>query len=163
MEILKDGNIRCRPIVIPEDVAVAETWYQDAEVLFYSEGEGTAPYDREIIERMYRYLLNIGEVYIIEFFDGENWIPIGDVTLSQKMVPIVIGDNNYRSIGLGHRVMKLMIERAKTLGWEKLRANKIYIYNERSRKLFERLGFVKLDAGIDERGRPYESFELNLV
>lgn len=163
MEQLRDGDLRCRPIMLPDDITTAIPWYQDEEVLYFSEGDGTAPYDAGIVERMYKYLSNIGEVYIIEILDEMGWIPIGDVTLSKNMVPIVIGAPAYRSKGMGRRVMKLMIQRANTLGWDKVRVNKIYNYNERSRKMFERLGFTKTDAGVDEHGRAYESFELALI
>lgn len=58
--ILRDNELRLRPIRLPEDLDIALPWYQDREVLYYSEGEGTSPYDINIVERMYDYLSKIG-------------------------------------------------------------------------------------------------------
>ncbi|MDC3414487.1 hypothetical protein NC797_16205 [Aquibacillus sp. 3ASR75-11] len=61
MKILKDNGLWLRPIQLPEDLAIAFPWYQDKEVLYYSDGEGTLPCDLKINERMYNYLKNTGE------------------------------------------------------------------------------------------------------
>lgn len=99
--ILTENNLRLRPVQLPEDLQIALPWYQDKEILFYSEGEGTDPYNRITIERMYTYLLKIGEVYIIEILQHNKWVSIGDVTLSREMIPIVIGEKIFRGKGIG--------------------------------------------------------------
>jgi len=119
MKVLSDNELRLRPIQLPEDLTAALPWYRDKEVLYYSEGEGTLPYDLKTIERMYHYLLEIGELYIIEFNQGYEWIPIGDAALSKRMIPIVIGSKDYRGRGIGTRVISLLIKRAKELGGTK--------------------------------------------
>ncbi|WP_400241916.1 GNAT family N-acetyltransferase [Niallia sp. JL1B1071] len=160
--MLIDKELRLRPIQIPEDLTIALPWYQDKEVLYFSEGDGTAPYDINIIERMYSYLSKLGELYIIEIFDEHKWQPIGDVTLAEDMLPIVIGPKVFRGKGLGKRIIGLLIERAKRLEWEKMKVKKIYSYNIASKKMFESLGFTKVETKLDEKGREYSSFELIL-
>lgn len=93
---------------------------------------------------------------------NENWFPIVDVTLAKEMMPIVIGRKEFRGKGLGKRIIRLLIERAKTLGWDALKNNKIYSYNIASRKMFESLGFMKIVTQIDQKGREYNSFKLEL-
>lgn len=162
MKLIIDKDLRLRPIQIPDDLIIALPWYQDEEVLYYSEGVGTSPYDIDIIERMYSYLRKIGEVYIIEVNQNEGWTPIGDVTLSKDMIPIVIGSKDYRGKGVGKRVISLLIERAKELNWNEMKVNKVYSYNVSSKKMFERLGFKKVAKKFDDKGREYSCFELRL-
>lgn len=83
---LMDNDLRLRPLIMPDDVTVALPWYQDPEVLYYSEGgESSVPYDFKRIEAMYHYLMNKAEVYIIEVKIKNSWLPIGDVSLSMKL------------------------------------------------------------------------------
>ncbi|MUK90621.1 GNAT family N-acetyltransferase [Ornithinibacillus sp. L9] len=162
MKVIKDNNIRLRPIRLPEDLPIALPWYQDEEVLYFSEGVGTSAYGLPTIERMYKYLTTVGEVYLIEVHDRHNWLPVGDVTLSKDMIPIVIGDQDYRGKGIGKRVIKLLIEQAKEFNWEQIKVNKVYEYNVASRKLFEGLGFKQTATNVDDSRRKYYSYELKL-
>ena len=88
--ILSDEILRLRSARIPEDIEAAIPWYGDPEVLHYSEGPGTPAYDRDTVERMFRYLAEHGEFYIIEIFNDGSWLPIGDAALLPESVPIVI-------------------------------------------------------------------------
>ena len=63
--VLQDGDLRLRPVVLPDDVATAVAWYRDPEVLRFSEGEGTPPYDAGRVEQMYRTMVTRCEVYIV--------------------------------------------------------------------------------------------------
>ena len=147
--ILKDKDLRLRPVKLFEDCSLALKWYQDPEVLYYSEGENVTPYTLDIIKRMYLYLNHIGELYIIGVHLEQGWYPIGDATLAKDTLPIVIGEKEYRSIGLGKRILKLLIQRARELGWQKLKVRKVFSYNQRSLKLYLSLGFIEL---INEDG-----------
>ncbi|WP_244853399.1 GNAT family N-acetyltransferase [Ornithinibacillus bavariensis] len=162
MKIINDNDLQLRPIQLTEDLSIALPWYQDKEVLYYSEGEGTLPYDITTIERMYNYLTKNGEVYIIEIRISDQWIPIGDATLSNEMIPVVIGHKEFRGKGVGKRVINLLIKRAKELNWKQINVHKIYSYNVASRKMFESLGFTKTENGLDEKGREYSSYKLIL-
>ncbi|KIL34596.1 hypothetical protein SD70_32480 [Gordoniibacillus kamchatkensis] len=163
MELI-DNDLRLRPIALPQDVAAAVPWYQDPEVLYYSEGGASSkPYDYEKVQAMYNYLLNKAEVYIIEVDTKDGWLPIGDVALFHESgVPIVIGNPEYRSKGIGKRVMRLIINRAKVLGRTNIRTNGIYIFNKRSRRLFESLGFTIAESFADDDGNECYRFNLKL-
>jgi len=148
--------------VLPNDVSLALAWYRDPEVLRFSEGEGTAPYDPTTVEEMYRYLADRGELYVIEIEETRGWHPIGDVALCPDSLPIVIGEATYRSRGLGTRVLRLLIKRARDLGWSTLKVKSIYTDNHRSRRLFERAGFIVTGEATDEGGRSVWRLELQL-
>lgn len=70
-------------------------WYQDPETVKLVDGVDE-PYDREKLDRMYRYLNEHGELYFIEIKDGDTYRPIGDVTFWQEDMPIVVGEKNLR-------------------------------------------------------------------
>ncbi|MDP9728818.1 GNAT family N-acetyltransferase [Alicyclobacillus tolerans] len=159
---LEDGDLRLRPLDIESDVPFALDWYQDPDVLRNSEGEGTEPYNQETVERMYRYLSEHGELYIIEVQESGVWKPIGDVALCPDMVPIVIGNILYRGLGLGRRVIQMLIDRATALGWERLVVSKVYSYNRRSLRMFESVGFRRVAEFQDDKGRTCVKMELKL-
>ncbi|NBI05572.1 GNAT family N-acetyltransferase [Senegalia massiliensis] len=129
-------------------------WYEDSEVLYYSEGIREKTYDLEIINRMYTYLSDNGELYFIEILHERSWIPIGDVTLSDKMMPIVIGNKKYWGKGIAKKVLHILIERAKDIGLSCIKLKGIYKYNERSKRLFKSVGFYKISE--DEKEEYYE-------
>lgn len=145
-------NIRLKPASV-DDVDLAMPWYQDIEILKYTAGvERETPYDRKTVKRMYQYLLKIGECYIIEVEEGTTWVPIGDVTLSEETIPIVIGRKEYWGRGIGKKVLLSLIQRAKEIGYTRIKVKEIYSYNERSISLFRSLGFRevgKTDNGIE--------------
>ncbi|MCI0184911.1 hypothetical protein MM817_03208 [Acidibacillus sp. S0AB] len=153
--------VRLRDLILPDDVEIAIPWYTDAEVLYFSEGPNVAPFDYNRIEKMYKWLSQRGQVYIIEVFDG-GWVPVGDVTLCEELIPIVVGDNRYRRRGVGSRVIELLIEKAKGFGWSKLTAHKIFAYNTPSIKLFENHGFIKTSSETDEDGHEFFRYERKL-
>ncbi len=142
--ILIDNNLRLRKIN-ENDYDIALSWYQDMEVLKGTAGVGREePYDKATVKNMYEYLIRIGECYIIEVLEKASWIPIGDVTLSKETMPIVIGNKSYWNKGIGKRVVKTLIKRAKQLGYKKLNLQEIYFDNERSLRLFKSCGFKQI-------------------
>lgn len=145
-------NIRLRPVSL-DDVDIALPWYQDMQVLKYTAGiERNVPYDRETVRSMYHYLMSIGECYIIEVKEESTWFPIGDVTLSEETIPIVIGRKEYWGRGIAKQVLLYLIRRAKDIGYIRIRAKEIYDFNYRSLNLFHSLGFKavrKTEHGIE--------------
>ena len=139
--ILQEDDLRLRQAVLPADARLAQAWYTDPEVMYFSEGDKDARYDLPMIEKMYRCLADQGELYIAELLIAGQWVAIGDVTLAPDTLPIVIGEAQYRSQGYGKRLISLLIDRARALGWPQLRVKSIYTFNQRSRRLFESLGF----------------------
>lgn len=153
--VLTDGTVRLRPYNEAVDPDRALPWYQDPEMLALSEGPGTAPFDRQRVVRMYRILDRIGELFMIEVRDGDRWVAVGDVTLAQETLPIVIGEKAYRRRGIGSRVLGLLIGRARELGFPSLEAKHIWEFNEASRRLFERAGFQPVATGEEPDGTRY--------
>lgn len=129
-------------------------WYQDRELLDLVDGKESRPYDMERLIKMYEYLSNRGELYFIEIKQGNDFVPIGDVTLSIEDLPIVIGEKGYRGEGIGSKVIEELKLRASALGYKQLGVREIYDYNIASQKLFEKQGFNKVkktDKGYSYR------------
>lgn len=120
--------------------AFALPWYQDVDTVYLVDGV-REPYDLDKLEKMYRYLDSRGELYFIEVFENGAFIPVGDVTIWQEDMPIVIGSKAYRGKGIGKRVIARLIQRGKALGYPALYVNEIYRHNTASQKTFESLGF----------------------
>lgn len=93
---------------------------------------------------MYNYWNEVGELYFIEVYSNGCYKPIGDVTFCKDDMPIVIGDKAYRGKGIGTKVIKTLIERAKELGFKEVEIEEIYSWNKHSQKLFTNLGFVPI-------------------
>ena len=143
--VLQADAIRLRRTTAEEYERVALPWYQDPEVLRFAEG-GEPPYDRARLRRMYDALTGKGELYLIELREADAWRAIGDAALLPDDVPIVIGRPEDRGRGLGAQVLQLLIARAHALGWRELNAGLIDPENHRSRRMFQRAGFVEIDA-----------------
>lgn len=160
--VLADGDLRLRPVRIPDDVPLAVPWYHDPEVLRFSEGEGTPPYDAAMIERMLRDMATRCEVYVVEVDDDGTWRAIGDAALCQAAgTPITIGERAFRSRGLGQRVLALLVRRARALGWSRMVVSGIFTDNVRARRLYEGAGF-RITGTTGDPDRPMWTMELPL-
>ena len=161
MRVLQQGDLRLRPGSM-DDVPAALPWYSDPEVMRGSEATGE-PYNAETVGRMYKYLMENGEFYIIEFLEKGKWISIGDVCLLKNSTPIVIGNKIYRSNGIGKRVLSMLVKRALELGWKEMYAKGIYSYNVRSLKLFKSIGFQETGRLERKDGIVEISMKLDLL
>ena len=146
-----DSRIRLR--AYDGDHQVAIPWYQDETVYYNSEGIfGSADIpDAEYVRGMYEYLSTHGELYFIEILEDGEFMPIGDVTLKAENPPIVIGVPKYRGVGIGTKVMKAILRRAKEIGITKIYGSTIYDYNIASQRLHETLGFECVEVRGNER------------
>lgn len=161
--VLQDGDVRLRTLNVPEGVPLAVAWYRDPVVLHYSEGEGTPPYDAAMVERMFRDISSRCELYLIEVLTPEGWLAIGDAALcGEAGTPIVIGEPAFRSRGIGTVVLRLLLNRARALGWPRLVAKGVYEDNIRARRLYERAGFRVSGEAIEEAGRRMWRLELTM-
>ena len=115
-------------------------WYRDAETVYLVDGKRDL-YTMERLKGMYEFLDDAGELYFIEVLEMGSWKPIGDVTFRQEDMPIVIGDRSYRGRGIGRKVISLLIQRGRELGYGDLAVDEIYDWNEGSRRCFESVGF----------------------
>lgn len=133
---------------------ISLSWYQDKDILYYSEGITDSVYDLDTIDRMYKYLDSTGELYFIQILEDGNYKTIGDATLSKDNMPIVIGDKNYWGRGIGKKVILELLERAKKLEFKSICIPEIYLYNKRSENLFKSVGFIEMS----ENGK-YKSYK----
>ena len=152
-----DHALRLVPYYKINHCEEAFVWYQDVNLVYLVDGV-KRPYSPAALEAMYSYLDQHGELFWIEVKEKGEWFPIGDVTLSQANLPIVIGNPAYQHRGLGKKVLSTLIELARVKGWKELRIKEIYTYNHASRRCFKSLGFVA--DGATEKGT---SFILKLV
>ena len=127
-------------------------WYQDEEMVYLVDGVKRA-YSWQTLTAMYAYLNRHGELYFIEADSGNGFTPIGDVTFWENDMPIVIGDPAFRGRGVGRKVIAALIERARSLGFERLRVGEIYDWNTASQKCFMSLGFMPSEK--TEKGSGY--------
>ncbi|GMA55974.1 L-amino acid N-acyltransferase YncA [Alicyclobacillus sacchari] len=157
--VLADGAWRLRPFDLRRDVPIACRWY-DADLLACLEGTRCAVYNERRIVLMYRWLASRGYSFAIERRTGRNdWHMIGDVTLCKDMLPIVIGDPQWRGMGIGTMVIERLVHLAAELGWSKLVAHKVLAGNYASRRMFEKAGFRCVATQIDESGLRYHVME----
>lgn len=153
-----DENLRLR--AFDRNYAVALPWYHNEAVYYNSEGitDLSKIPNMDYIKRMYDFLSTYGELYFIEVKEKGVFIPIGDVTLKEENPPIAIGVDVYRGVGIGKRVMRAIIQRAREIGIKRFYETVIYDYNIASQRLYESSGFVCV--GVDGREKMYE---LNLT
>ncbi len=145
-----DDSLRLVPYFLADHQDEALAWYQDVDLVELVDGI-RIPYSSEKLNAMYSYLESHGDLFWIEFREKGEWLPIGDVTLSQENIPIVIGNPTYRYQGLGRKVLKVLIDLARQKGWKQLKVQEIYTFNRISRRCFESLGFV--ESGSTEKGK----------
>lgn len=151
-EIVIDEKLRLRQYRFSE-WSIALPWYQDRELVDNCDGKEASLYDMDKLNRMYSFLSIMGELYFIEMQYGDKWVPVGDVTLSEENMPIVIA-RDYWGHGIGKRAISCLIERARQIGLQKIFVPAIYHYNDRSKNLFTSMGFKKVSE--NEKEASYE-------
>ena len=147
-----DDSLRLRRYDGTADFALP--WYQDEALVYLVDGVKKT-YDRETLYGMYGYLDQHGELYFIEALENGAWMPIGDVTLSQNDIPIVIGEAAYRARGIGRQVILSLMDRGRELGFDRLGVREIYDFNTASIRCFTACGFVPVEK--KEQGWRYEA------
>lgn len=136
------GDVRLKKFCASRDCSLkALMWYQDLDTVRMVDNSNE-PYDNELLERMYRYLDQHGELYMIQVKVGNRYFSVGDVTLCIDDLSIVIGDLSYRGKGIGRAVLRCLIDRARAIGLTALYVKEIYSFNLASQQLFSKVGFV---------------------
>lgn len=121
------------------DYGTTLAWYQDLELCRQVDNRNTA-YDLDLLKRMYKYLNSHGDLFYIKY---KNRL-CGDVCLqSSGEVNIVIA-KPFQNRHIGRRVMKEIIRLAKEKHISELHAE-IYVFNTQSQKMFQGIGFTKVD------------------
>jgi RimJ/RimL family protein N-acetyltransferase len=151
-----DDSLRLR--AYDGNYLIAFAWYQDDVVRKFSEGitDPAERLDENWVALKLNSLNKDGELYFIEVLEGSVYIPIGDVTLQENNPPIEIGIARYRGIGIGTKVMKTLIKRAREIGIKKIYNTGCYEDNFAAQKMFEKTGFTLVAHDKEKRRKVFE-------
>lgn len=145
------GQVQPKQIIVNEEVSLVKyypyyketiKWYQDPELCKQVDNIDYV-YDKEKLSKMYRYLNKNGEVYYIKFKDNGRYKLIGDVSLWNNTMAIVIR-KEYQNKHIGRAVVKTILNRARKIGKKEIIVE-IYSFNKQSQKMFLSVGFKKID------------------
>ncbi len=145
-----DDYIQPKEIVIDDTLSLVKyypnykrtfPWYQDLDVCKQVDNRDSV-YDLKLLSQMYRYLSGRGECYYIKFLKNGRWHLVGDITLYNGEIAIVIC-KEYQNRHLGRKSVAALLQRAKEVGWTKVEAE-IYSFNKQSRKMFLSVGFKQI-------------------
>ena len=116
-------------------------WYSDATVCKQVVNIDCI-YDMPRLKVMYRYLSRNGECYYIKYKEKGKWQLIGDISLYNGEIAIVIA-RQWQNRHFGRKCVRAMLERAKNIGYKQIEA-KIYSFNLQSKKMFLSVGFKEV-------------------
>ena len=114
------GQVQPKQIIVNEEVSLVKyypyyketiKWYQDPELCKQVDNIDYV-YDKEKLSKMYRYLNKNGEVYYIKFKDNGRYKLIGDVSLWNNTMAIVIR-KEYQNKHIGRAVVKTILNRER--------------------------------------------------
>lgn len=114
-------------------------WYQDLDLCKQVDNRDTA-YDLELLKRMYNYLNKHGDLFYIKY---KNRL-CGDVCLQPSGEVNIVIAKPFQNKHIGRRVINEIIQLAREKNMHELQAE-IYIFNTQSQKMFQSVGFKKID------------------
>ena len=114
-------------------------WYQDLDLCKQVDNRDTA-YDLELLKRMYSYLNKHGDLFYIKY---KNRL-CGDVCLQPSGEVNIVIAKPFQNKHIGRRVINEIIQLAREKNMHELQAE-IYIFNTQSQKMFQSVGFKKID------------------
>ena len=138
------------------DFNILLKWNNDAEVLYFCEGDEIESRSLESVQGLYGYVSKIAFCFIIEYEGfpiGECWLEEMNLdniiekypNLDLRRIDIMIGEKNFWNKGIGAKV----IERLVKFGFLDQKADMIFYmpgdYNPRSIRAAEKAGFILID------------------
>ena len=117
----------------------ALVWYQDPELCKQVDNRD-AVYDLSLLKGMYKYLDRHGDLFYVKY---KNRL-CGDVCLQPDGEVNIVIAKPFQNKHIGRRVIGEIIRLAKEKNIPALRAE-IYSFNTQSQKMFQSIGFVKID------------------
>jgi len=129
-------------------------WNNDPEVLYYSEGGNITSRSLPDMQKMYRGVSRQAYVFMIELYDrpiGECWLQRMNLErvncrfpgLDVRRIDLTIGEKDWWGRGWGTRIIRLLTRFAfEECSVDILYEPEIADYNPRSRRAFEKNGFV---------------------
>ena len=136
-ERIVDSEIRLIPYYRNDEVSLP--WYQDLDVCKQVDNRD-APYDLNLLHKMYDYLCSHGDCFYIEF-KGKL---VGDVSLRDNAELAIVVCKEFQNQHIGRRCIREMLTLAAEKGMNIVKAN-IYSFNEQSQRMFESIGFYKTE------------------
>lgn len=121
----------------------ALAWYQDPTVCWQVDHIDHI-YDLDRLKRMYRYLSRKGECYYIKYKDGGVWRLVGDASICDGEISIVIS-RAYQNRHIGRLVIAALLQRGMQLGLDRI-SETIYRFNKQSRRAFLAAGFRQTES-----------------
>jgi RimJ/RimL family protein N-acetyltransferase len=151
---LRDGDLVLRPMTEGDWDALLR-WNQDPEVLYYSEGARVDAWSLEDVQGIYRDVSEHAYVFIAELAGrriGECWLQEMNLDrilsrlpreLDLRRIDLMIGEKDLWGRGLGTRMIALLVRLAfEQCGADAVFGCEVADHNPRSRRAFERNGFV---------------------
>lgn len=117
-------------------------WYQDLELCKQADNRDSV-YDLDLLKRMYQYLNRRGDLFYIKY-KGRL---CGDVCLQLSGEVNIVISKQFQNKHIGRRVMNEIIQLAREKEIRELHAE-IYSFNTQSQRMFQSVGFVKVDEEI---------------
>lgn len=116
-------------------------WYQNLDLCKQVDNIDFV-YDLERLKKMYKYLSKNGECYYIKLFENGRYYLIGDISLCNGEISVVIS-KEFQNRHLGRKAVLSILKRASEVGLKEVKA-KIFDFNLQSKKMFLALGFEKI-------------------
>ena len=132
-----DSELRLIPYY--PDYAATLPWYQDLSLCKQVDNRD-APYDLELLQRMYDYLNAHGDLFYIQY---QNAL-CGDVCLQPSGEINIVIAKPFQNRHIGRRVIRELIALAREKGIPELHAE-IYSFNTQSQAMFQSVGFVQTE------------------
>ena len=175
---LSDQKVRLRPFA-ECDFDLVVQWFQDEEVIHYSEGAENPNYTRAEIEGIYRDTAEQGALlFIIETPEGkaigETWLQPMNLERGKKEPPdrawridIMIGEKDYWDQGYGRHALRLLLRHAfRALAADRVAAMAVSEFNQRSLRMFQACGLRTVRRVPDQvvrGGKKFAEIDLEIV
>jgi len=175
---LWDEKVRLRPFT-EADFDIVARWFEDPEVLHYSEGKENPNYSRAEIEGIYGGVAEQGSLlFMIETTEGrvigETWLQPMNMERGKKQPPddawridIMIGEKEYWGKGYGRRVVWLLLRHAfEVLGADRVAAMSVFEFNEHSLRMFQACGMREVRRVPDlvaRAGKKFAEIDLEIT
>ena len=120
-------------------------WYQDLDVCKQVDNIDFV-YDMKRLQDMYKYLDENGDCFYIQY----DYTLVGDITLLKDGEISIVISKEYQNKHIGRQSVKEILKLAKNKGFKIVKAN-IYDFNKQSIKMFESVGFEKIEGELYQK------------
>ena len=160
---LSNGDLTLRPMT-EDDWEPLYRWNNDPEVLYYAEGDDISGRSLEDVQAIYRGVSQSAFNFMVEYSGmviGECWLQRVNLErllerfphLDCRRIDLAIGEKAFWGRAIGTEVIRLLTR----FGFEEDHADAIFgcsiaDYNPRSRRAFEKNGYVVVQENVEPEG-----------